>query len=102
MVLVGVADPNALNEQTIEAFANDQSVVVLTETTSNLHHPSFISNIDIITPFTADDFENFQPDINHFWRYDCFKRIKAFFMKNIKPKHHWHIDSLVLMILSMH
>jgi hypothetical protein len=31
---VGVADPNAFNEQTIKAFANDESVVVLTETTS--------------------------------------------------------------------
>jgi 2-succinyl-5-enolpyruvyl-6-hydroxy-3-cyclohexene-1-carboxylate synthase len=36
---LGVADPNAFNEQTIKAFANDESVVVLTETTSNLHHP---------------------------------------------------------------
>jgi 2-succinyl-5-enolpyruvyl-6-hydroxy-3-cyclohexene-1-carboxylate synthase len=47
MVLVGVADPNALNEQTIKAFANDESVVVLTETTSICIIP-FISNIDTI------------------------------------------------------
>lgn len=95
MILVGVADPNTLKEQTIEAFANDPSIVVLTETTSNLHHPSFINNIDtIITPFTADDFENFQPELLlTFGGMIVSKRIKAF-LRKYKPKHHWHIDSL--------
>ena len=64
MILVGVNEPNLIDEKIIEAFAKDGSVVVLTETTSNLHHPSFINNIDtIITPFTSDDFEVFQPEI---------------------------------------
>jgi 2-succinyl-5-enolpyruvyl-6-hydroxy-3-cyclohexene-1-carboxylate synthase len=95
MILVGVADPNILENETIEAFANDTSVVVLTETTSNLHHPTFINNIDtIITPFTADDFENFRPDILiTFGGMIVSKRIKAF-LRKYKPKHHWHIDSL--------
>ena len=95
MVLVGVADPETLNVQTIENFANDPSIVVLTETTSNLHHPTFINNIDtIITPFTATDFEYFKPDILvTFGGMIVSKRIKAF-LRKYKPKHHWHIDSL--------
>ena len=95
MVLVGVADPNTLKYETIEAFANDASVVVLTETTSNLHHPSFINNIDtIITPFTATDFENFRPEILiTFGGMIVSKRIKVF-LRKYKPEHHWHIDSL--------
>ena len=95
MVLVGVADPNTLKYETIEAFANDASVVVLTETTSNLHHPSFINNIDtIITPFTATDFEYFRPEILiTFGGMIVSKRIKAF-LRKYKPEHHWHIDSL--------
>jgi 2-succinyl-5-enolpyruvyl-6-hydroxy-3-cyclohexene-1-carboxylate synthase len=95
MVLVGVADPNTIKNETIEALANDPSVVVFTETTSNLHHPSFINNIDtIITPFTADDFENFQPEILiTFGGMIVSKRIKAF-LRKYQPKHHWHIDSL--------
>jgi 2-succinyl-5-enolpyruvyl-6-hydroxy-3-cyclohexene-1-carboxylate synthase len=40
--MLGVADPNVLNEQTIEAFANDESVVVLTETTSICIIPFYI------------------------------------------------------------
>jgi 2-succinyl-5-enolpyruvyl-6-hydroxy-3-cyclohexene-1-carboxylate synthase len=94
MILVGVNDPNAINENIIEAFANDDSVVVLTETTSNLHHDTFINNIDtIITPFTNEDFENFRPEILvTFGGMVVSKRIKAF-LRKYKPKHHWHIDS---------
>lgn len=94
MILVGVADPNTLNVKTVENFAQDPSIVVLTETTSNLHHPSFINNIDtIITPFTADDFENFRPEILvTFGGMIVSKRIKAF-LRKYKPEQHWHIDS---------
>ncbi|EIA07229.1 2-succinyl-5-enolpyruvyl-6-hydroxy-3-cyclohexene-1-carboxylic-acid synthase [Flavobacterium frigoris] len=95
MVLVGVNDPNVVSDKTVEALANDNSVVVMTETTSNLHHPSFINNIDtIITPFTNEDFEDFCPDILvTFGGMIVSKRIKAF-LRKYKPKHHWHIDTL--------
>ncbi|RKS14417.1 2-succinyl-5-enolpyruvyl-6-hydroxy-3-cyclohexene-1-carboxylic-acid synthase [Flavobacterium sp. 120] len=94
MILVGVNEPNTINEKIIDSFAKDESVVVLTETTSNLHHDTFISNIDtIITPFTHDDFENFRPEILvTFGGMIVSKRIKAF-LRKYKPKHHWHIDS---------
>ncbi|QIH37468.1 2-succinyl-5-enolpyruvyl-6-hydroxy-3-cyclohexene-1-carboxylic-acid synthase [Flavobacterium sp. Sr18] len=94
MILVGVNDPNVISEKIIEAFAKDESVVVLTETTSNLHHDTFINNIDtIITPFTNEDFENFRPEILvTFGGMVVSKRIKAF-LRKYKPKHHWHIDS---------
>nr|WP_315250342.1 2-succinyl-5-enolpyruvyl-6-hydroxy-3-cyclohexene-1-carboxylic-acid synthase [uncultured Flavobacterium sp.] len=95
LVLIGVNDPNAIDNKTIEAFANDDSVVVMTENTSNVSHSSFISNIDtIITPFTAEDFEAFRPEILvTFGGMVVSKRIKAFFRK-YKPEHHWHIDTL--------
>lgn len=94
MILVGVNEPNGINTNIIEAFAKDESVVVLTETTSNLHHDTFISNIDtIITPFTEVDFENFRPDILvTFGGMVVSKRIKAF-LRKYKPKHHWHVDN---------
>ena len=95
MILVGVNAPNAINQKIIEAFAKDVSIVVLTETTSNVHHDTFINTIDtIITPFTNADFENFRPEILvTFGGMVVSKRIKAFLRKH-KPKHHWHIDSL--------
>lgn len=95
LILIGVNDPNAIDDKTIEAFANNESVVVMTENTSNVCHPSFISNIDtIITPFTAEDFEAFRPEILvTFGGMIVSKRIKAF-LRKYKPQHHWHIDTL--------
>jgi 2-succinyl-5-enolpyruvyl-6-hydroxy-3-cyclohexene-1-carboxylate synthase len=95
LILVGENKPNEIDAEIIESFAKDESVVVMTETTSNLHHPSFLNNIDtIITPFTDKDFNNFQPDILvTFGGMVVSKRIKAF-LRQYKPTHHWHIDTL--------
>jgi 2-succinyl-5-enolpyruvyl-6-hydroxy-3-cyclohexene-1-carboxylate synthase len=95
LVLVGVNDPGSISDFAIQSFAADESVVVLTETTSNLHHPTFINTIDtLITPFTNEDFEDFRPEILvTFGGMIVSKRIKAF-LRKYKPKQHWHIDSL--------
>ena len=95
LVLVGVNEPDAIATSVVDFLANNASVVVMTETTSNLHHPSFINNIDtIITPFSSDDFEVFQPEILvTFGGMVVSKRIKAA-LRKYQPKHHWHIDSL--------
>ena len=95
MILVGVNEPNAISDTTLKYLAVEESVVVMTETTSNLHDPSFINNIDtIITPFTNEDFEDFRPEILvTFGGMIVSKRIKAF-LRKYKPKHHWHIDAL--------
>ncbi|WP_343624258.1 2-succinyl-5-enolpyruvyl-6-hydroxy-3-cyclohexene-1-carboxylic-acid synthase [Flavobacterium lindanitolerans] len=95
LVLVGVNDPDTIDEAVINHLAQDSSVVVMTETTSNLHHPNFINNIDtIITPFTDEDFKDFQPEILlTFGGMVVSKRIKAF-LRKYRPKAHWHIDTL--------
>ena len=95
LVLVGVNEPNAIEQKFLENLANDSSVVVMIETTSNLHHPKFINTIDtIITPFSNEDYVEFQPDILlTFGGMIVSKRIKAF-LRKYKPQHHWHIDSL--------
>jgi len=95
LILVGENRPNEIDAEIIDLLANDNSVVVMTETTSNLHHPSFLNNIDtIITPFSKKEFKNFQPDILiTFGGMVVSKRIKAF-LRGYKPKHHWHIDQL--------
>ena len=67
----------------------------MTEKTSNLHHETFIDTIDtLITPFTDEDFKEFQPEILiTFGGMVVSKRIKAF-LRKYKPQEHWHIDSL--------
>lgn len=95
LILIGVNEPDSITEEIIERFANDESIVVMTENTSNVFHQSFISNIDtIITPFTEEDFKAFQPEILvTIGGMVVSKRIKAFFRK-YKPQQHWHIDTL--------
>jgi 2-succinyl-5-enolpyruvyl-6-hydroxy-3-cyclohexene-1-carboxylate synthase len=95
LVLVGELFPNSVEQHYLELLANDPSVVVLTEKTSNLHHPTFIDQIDtLITPFDEADLKAFQPEILlTFGGMVVSKRIKAF-LRNYKPEHHWHIDEL--------
>ena len=93
MVLVGVSEPNAIEQQYIDALAKDDSIVVFTETTSNLHHNDFFPSIDkIVAPLNNDDFKDLQPDILlTFGGLIVSKKIKAF-LRTYKPKEHWHID----------
>ena len=99
MVIVGVAQPNAVEQKFLEKLASDPGVIVLTETTSNLHHEDFFTRIDtLIGPIEKDDnkeelFRKLQPDILlTFGGMIVSKKIKAF-LRNYNPKHHWHIDS---------
>ncbi|QSB25046.1 2-succinyl-5-enolpyruvyl-6-hydroxy-3-cyclohexene-1-carboxylic-acid synthase [Flavobacterium sp. CLA17] len=95
LIMVGVNEAHAIDAEITQNLAKDPSVVVLTETTSNLHHPTFINSIDtLITPFEDPDFNDFQPEILvTFGGMIVSKRIKAF-LRKYKPKYHWHIDTL--------
>jgi 2-succinyl-5-enolpyruvyl-6-hydroxy-3-cyclohexene-1-carboxylate synthase len=95
LILVGELKPNFIDSFVLEQLTKDDSVVVMAETTSNLHNETFISNIDaIITPFTTDDFEHFKPEILvTFGGMVVSKRIKAF-LRKYQPSQHWHIDEL--------
>ena len=95
LVLIGGLNPNEIEQKYLDILGNDASVVVMTEVTSNVHHSNYITNIDtIITPFTEEDFLEFQPDILlTFGGMIVSKRIKAF-LRKYRPKQHWHIDKL--------
>ena len=98
MVLVGVNYPNCVEQKYLNKLANDPSVMVLTETTSNIHHPNFFPSIDsIIAPIEKSEakeqlFEALRPEILlTFGGLVVSKKVKAF-LRKYKPKHHWHID----------
>lgn len=95
MILVGVLQPNSIEEQWIQQIADDDSILVFTETTSNLNHPDFFPSIDkIIAPLEAEEFKALQPDILlTFGGLVVSKKIKAF-LRQYKPEHHWHVDML--------
>ncbi len=92
MVLIGVLQPNSIEEKFLENLGKDDSVIVFTETTSNVHHPNFFPSIDqVISSLTAEEFQNLQPDILlTLGGMIVSKRIKAF-LRTYSPKEHWHI-----------
>lgn len=93
MVLVGVLAPNSVEQEYIDMLGEDESVIVLTETTSNLHHPNFFSAIDqLIAPLNDVQFEALKPDVLlTFGGMVVSKKIKAF-LRTFTPKAHYHID----------
>lgn len=95
ILIGGINEANSVSKEILENFAKDPSIVVLTETTSNLHEPSFINSIDtLITPFDDADFKELEPEVLiTFGGMIVSKRIKAF-LRKYKPAHHWHIDTL--------
>ncbi|WP_299216708.1 2-succinyl-5-enolpyruvyl-6-hydroxy-3-cyclohexene-1-carboxylic-acid synthase [uncultured Aquimarina sp.] len=93
IILIGVNAPNSIEQRWIDHFAKDSSVLVLTETTSNIHHVTHVNCIDqLITSLNEEEFRALQPEILlTFGGMVVSKRIKAFF-RNYQPKVHWHID----------
>jgi len=93
MVLIGANQPNKIEQQILDELAKDNSVIVFTETTSNVHNKHFFNSIDkMIAPLTEEEFKELQPDILvTFGGLLVSKKIKGF-LRQFQPKHHWHID----------
>jgi len=95
MILVGVHSPNAALEILLDKVADDPSVLVFTETTSNLYNKRFVNSIDnLIFNLTEDEFTSLQPDILlTFGGMIVSKKIKKF-LREYSPKEHWHVNEL--------
>jgi len=93
MILVGVNYPDEDLHRLMDVYAQDDSVLLLTETTSNLEHQKAINSIDqLIFSLSDDEFKELQPDILiTFGGMIVSKRIKQF-LRKYQPKHHWNID----------
>ncbi|MEE9349397.1 MAG: 2-succinyl-5-enolpyruvyl-6-hydroxy-3-cyclohexene-1-carboxylic-acid synthase [Flavobacteriaceae bacterium] len=93
MVLIGVNSPLDLIQTQINHILEDESVLVLTETTSNLYHTKIINGIDkLISPLSKKELNDLKPDILlTFGGMIVSKKIKQF-IRNHQPKHHWHVD----------
>ncbi len=93
MILVGAMQPNEIEQQWLDELAADNSVIVFTETISNIHHSNFFTSIDkMIAPMQEIHFEQMRPDILvTFGGMIVSKKIKKF-LREFQPKHHWHID----------
>ena len=93
MILVGVNYPDAALHQLMDFYADDESVLLLTETTSNLHHEKAINSIDqLIFSLNQSQFQDLKPEVLiTFGGMIISKKIKQF-LRKYQPKHHWNID----------
>ena len=93
MILVGVNYPDAELHQLMDFYAEDESVLLLTETTSNLHHEKAINSIDqLIFSLDESQFQDLKPEVLiTFGGMIISKKIKQF-LRKYQPKHHWNID----------
>ncbi|AUC81258.1 2-succinyl-5-enolpyruvyl-6-hydroxy-3-cyclohexene-1-carboxylic-acid synthase [Lacinutrix sp. Bg11-31] len=92
LVLVGVNQPNTVEQEYLNLLAQDESVLVLTETTSNMHNERFIPGIDkLIAALNTEELEQLKPEILlTFGGLVVSKKIKKF-LRDCKLKQHWHI-----------
>lgn len=93
LVLVGMQFPDEKLNEWIYKLADDDSVVVLTETTSNLHSSRFFNKIDsVIFSLSNETLENLKPEILlTIGQNVVSKKVKSF-IRNHKPQQHWHLD----------
>jgi len=99
MLIIGVNNPDSINVDYLNTLANDDSVIVFTEVTSNAHHQNFFPSIDsVIAPIEKSKnrellFKELQPELLiTMGGMIVSKKIKAF-LRKYKPKHHWHINN---------
>ncbi|MFN2262536.1 MAG: 2-succinyl-5-enolpyruvyl-6-hydroxy-3-cyclohexene-1-carboxylic-acid synthase [Psychroflexus sp.] len=98
LVLVGLNLDEKISPEILELLAQDESVIVMTEITSNISNQNFFTNIDaIVAPIEKSEnsealFEALQPDLLvTFGGLIVSKKIKKF-LRDYQPKQHFHID----------
>ncbi|MGB0395388.1 MAG: 2-succinyl-5-enolpyruvyl-6-hydroxy-3-cyclohexene-1-carboxylate synthase [Flavobacteriaceae bacterium] len=96
LILVGVNDPNGIDQQWLDLIDADPSVILMTETTSNLRSSNAINSIDsLIAPLETsnpDFFKTLKPQILlTFGGMVVSKKIKKL-LRDHSPQEHWHVD----------
>lgn len=93
MIILGVHHPDELIQIQLDHLAKDPSVLILTETTSNVSSKNFISNIDqLIFSLSEEELSELRPEVLiTFGGMVVSKKIKQFLRRH-QPDHHWHVD----------
>ncbi len=93
LILAGQMHINQLLEKALADFSEDTGAVVLKEHLSNLKHPRFTDNIDLLmTSFISDQMEDFRPNLLITFGGTFVSRpLKQFLRKN-HSKNHWHVS----------
>jgi len=93
MIIIGQSLPNEELNKVLISLSERNDVIILSETTSNLHSELFISKIDqTLSQIDKDNEPNFYPDlVISIGGHIVSKKIKAW-LRNAKELEHWHIS----------
>lgn len=92
LIMAGQFIPGEAPGEAIGRLAEDPSVIVLTETTSNLRGDGYIQCIDRVIEGLTETDSDYIPDILlTFGGAIISKKIKAL-LRKMKPRQHWHIS----------
>lgn len=93
MLIIGQQKPDLELNLILDEVAKCNSVIVLTETTSNIYSEKFINCIDkTLASIKKNELDEFLPDLLISVNSNIVsKRIKSF-LRTEKPYEHWHID----------
>ncbi len=91
IILTGILPEDSELKEIIKTLADDPSVVVMTETTSNIFDNSFINNIDRFIMSIRNE-EKYKPDlILTLGSNIVSKKIKSL-LRKWNPEEHWDVD----------
>ncbi|WP_064966079.1 2-succinyl-5-enolpyruvyl-6-hydroxy-3-cyclohexene-1-carboxylic-acid synthase [Tenacibaculum ovolyticum] len=95
IILIGANFPSEDLQSIITKFSDEETVLIMTETTSNINGDKIINSIDkLIAPLNEDQLNNLQPDLLiTMGGMVVSKKIKQF-LRKYSPEHHWHVDEL--------
>lgn len=93
IVLIGSSFPDDLLQVQLEHLLKDPSVLVFTETISNVKHKQFFNSIDqLLFPLEESEFAALQPEILiTLGGLVVSKRVKQF-LRKFQPNEHWHVN----------
>lgn len=94
LILISALEKDPVIQKSIDYLVKDPSVVVLSETHSNIYNAEIFSSIDrLLKGINEENLHQYTPDILiTFGQNLISKRIKQWLLK-MNIKEHWHLDS---------
>jgi len=93
LLIAGMMNPSIALSRLVNIIANDPSVVVLSETTSNLNNGCSCPCIDrVVSTFLPEETDTYIPDLLVTFGGNVVSKMVKEFIRNNKPIEHWNID----------
>ncbi len=93
MVLTGMMPAGHGLEEILRPFAEDPSVILLTETTSNLDLQGSVAGIDkVVSTLTAEEAASYAPDLLITAGGHVVSKMIKQFLRDHPPQEHWHLS----------